>query len=494
MDTSTNHSSSADDQSFAYDSAGRITSNSRVGTYTYPTAGQPRPHAPDTVAGNALTYDANGNLLNGGGRSYVWDADNLVSQITMGAATTSFAYDGFGSRVKKTTGASTSLYPFGDDYEITSGVVTKYIAVEGLGVIAKRVGYGPSAATHWLHNDRLGSIQAVTDATGAVDYRRSYRPYGETLGEAGSPTESRGWIDQRNDPETGLTYLHARYYDPQLGVFLSPDPIGVAGGMNAYGYAFGDPVNLADRSGYGPDDVGGFCGGIFGILCDIVVDRVIDWLTENRGGGRTIHECHPLLNPCNNDNNSAVPRDPAPTPPEQTEPPPAPIVVVISEPGRVGGGGDGGDDGRPPQLPNGTPHRFWAPFLEGFEDSQRRLLDERCGSFYGDEGPTRMNETTYRFVSPPSGTPAAGIITPTHVMINPRGAFMKPPARGRVLLPNGERRTLGTGRAFRGFILLHELGHQLSEHTGFVPDSPNAGEGWEQINARQSLEVIGACY
>jgi hypothetical protein len=44
-------------------------------------------------------------------------------------------------------------------------------------------------------------------------------------------------------------YLHARYYDPKLGIFLSPDPIGPAGGTNLYGYGLGDPVNSADRSG-----------------------------------------------------------------------------------------------------------------------------------------------------------------------------------------------------------------------------------------------------
>jgi RHS repeat-associated protein len=34
---------------------------------------------------------------------------------------------------------------------------------------------------------------------------------------------SRGWIDQRQDAESGLTYLHARYYDPALGIVISPD-------------------------------------------------------------------------------------------------------------------------------------------------------------------------------------------------------------------------------------------------------------------------------
>ena len=81
---------------------------------------------------------------------------------------------------------------------------------------------------------------------------RTYRPYGETLAQSGTHPDSRGWIDQRNDAETGLTYLHARYFDPQLGTFLSPDPSnptfpGV--GMNRYIYGIGDPVNGTDRSG-----------------------------------------------------------------------------------------------------------------------------------------------------------------------------------------------------------------------------------------------------
>ena len=83
--------------------------------------------------------------------------------------------------------------------------------------------------------------------------RRTYRPYGEKIADSTGHVESRGWIDQRQDGETGLTYLHARYYDPATGTFLSPDPIGPEGGLNSYGYAFGDPANLTDRSGLDPD-------------------------------------------------------------------------------------------------------------------------------------------------------------------------------------------------------------------------------------------------
>jgi RHS repeat-associated protein len=239
----TNTGNPAESQSWQYDAIGRITYNSRIGAYTYPGAGLPRPHAPLTAGVNSYSYDLNGNLLTGGGRTLVWNPDNLPTQVTAGQTTVDFTYGGLGDRLKKTSGSGTSLYPMGDDYEVTGGVVTKYVSAQGLGVVAKRTG----GATFWLHADRLGSVQAVTDAAGQLVQRRTYRPYGETIADSTSHVESRGWIEQRNDAETGLTYLHARYYDPALGLFLSPDPIAAA--LNTYGYASGDPLNASDRSG-----------------------------------------------------------------------------------------------------------------------------------------------------------------------------------------------------------------------------------------------------
>jgi RHS repeat-associated protein len=261
----TNLTSPGESQTFDFDDIGRMTFNSRVGEYDYPAVGQPRPHAPTAVAGQAFTYDANGNLEHGGGRSPLWDAENRLVQL----GTTHFTYDGTGERIKKVSSEGTSLYPFGDDYEITNGKVTKYVSVEGLGVVAKRVGEGTASQTFWMHTDHLGSIQVITDADaqeapGEEIRRRKYRPYGETFEETGSHAESRGWIDQRNDSETGLTYLHARYYDPQLGLFLSPDPIGPTGGLNQYGYSLASPTNGSDRSGLLMDPA---CGGPFHSEC-----------------------------------------------------------------------------------------------------------------------------------------------------------------------------------------------------------------------------------
>lgn len=56
----------------------------------------------------------------------------------------------------------------------------------------------------------------------------------------------RAFTGQQHDAESGHYYLRARYYDPQAGRFLSPDPIGLGGGSNLYAYAGNSPANYAD--------------------------------------------------------------------------------------------------------------------------------------------------------------------------------------------------------------------------------------------------------
>jgi RHS repeat-associated protein len=84
--------------------------------------------------------------------------------------------------------------------------------------------------------------------------RHDYGPYGLPLSGNGAvlPT-SKGYINERFDLETGLQYLHARYYDPNLGRFLTPDtwdPMLPGVDINRYAYAGNDPVNYSDPNGH----------------------------------------------------------------------------------------------------------------------------------------------------------------------------------------------------------------------------------------------------
>jgi RHS repeat-associated protein len=86
--------------------------------------------------------------------------------------------------------------------------------------------------------------------------RTVYRPFGEAAASSGLHAESKGYIGERADAETGLIYLNARYYDPVIARFVSPDwwdPDKPGVGTNRYGYAGNDPVNKADNNGHSAD-------------------------------------------------------------------------------------------------------------------------------------------------------------------------------------------------------------------------------------------------
>jgi len=139
--------------------------------------------------------------------------------------------------------------------ELTGGGVwTKYIHPD-----AVRIGPAPSTgsgpATFWLHRDHLGSVQLRTSGGGVVEEAASYFPFGA---QAPALSISRGFIGERHNDETGLVFLNARYLDPRLGRFLSPDdfdPTLPGVGTNRYAYAGNDPINRSDPNGHESDNL-----------------------------------------------------------------------------------------------------------------------------------------------------------------------------------------------------------------------------------------------
>jgi RHS repeat-associated protein len=203
-------------------------------------------------------YDCNGNLFEESQgttvvRSFVWDADNKPVSIIRSGSTTTFAYSGDGARVQK-VGTKTIRYVGGYEDHATDGVKVKRIAAGGLTLATKVVG-GPNAGLYYAYGDHLGSLNVLTNSSGTEVQRLTYRPFGETHTNQGSKDfEKHRFTGQEEDPETGLYYYHARYYNPVLGRFISADPIVPSLGnpqtLNRYSYVENNPVNLIDPTGH----------------------------------------------------------------------------------------------------------------------------------------------------------------------------------------------------------------------------------------------------
>jgi len=111
-----------------------------------------------------------------------------------------------------------------------------------------------AATTTYYHNDLLGSPVVATNSSAQVIWRESYRPYGERLTNSAASTDNDVWFtSRRQDVETGLVYMGARYYDPVLGRFVSKDPVGFVEttihSFNRYAYANNNPYRFYDPDG-----------------------------------------------------------------------------------------------------------------------------------------------------------------------------------------------------------------------------------------------------
>ena len=258
------------DQSFTYDGAGRMRSNSKVGAYTYGAAksvgvngASPHAHAPAIVDGAAFIYDANGNMTTGlHGKVMEYDGENRPLAVTHNGKRTEYVYGPDGARLKKIEdagGASpvTTLYAGLTEIRNWQGATEEFLNYP-VGDVRWQNGPDASAGDFeygYLHTDQLGSVVAVSNDGGMFEVKRAYTPFGATADEvviAGAPTETKSFLGERYDEDAGLLYLNARYYDPELGLFLQPDWLEVTKqgvGTNRYSYAFNDPVNKLDPNG-----------------------------------------------------------------------------------------------------------------------------------------------------------------------------------------------------------------------------------------------------
>jgi RHS repeat-associated protein len=175
--------------------------------------------------GQALSYDANGNLTNDGTNTYTWDARNHLSAIS-GGVSASFVYDPSGRRMNKTIGGTMTqfLYDGLNPVQELDGASPPNVTANlltGLGIDEYFTRTDSSGTANFL-TDNLGSVIALANSSSSIATSYTYEPFGNVTvnGSNGNPYQFTG----RENDGTGLYFYRVRYYSPTYQRFIAQDP------------------------------------------------------------------------------------------------------------------------------------------------------------------------------------------------------------------------------------------------------------------------------
>ncbi|WKZ50323.1 MAG: RHS repeat-associated core domain-containing protein [Anaerolineales bacterium] len=177
-----------------------------------------------------------------------YDAENRLVSVT-GAATASFVYDGDSKQIKATVNGITAVY-VGNHYEVKNSIVTKYYFAGSTRIAVRKDG-----TLSFLLSDHLGSSSVTTNANGAKTASALYKAFGETRYTLGSLGTDYKFTGQREEASLGIYFFQARWFDPSLGRFLSPDtivPTSTQGtqAWDRYAFVNNNPVRYNDPTGH----------------------------------------------------------------------------------------------------------------------------------------------------------------------------------------------------------------------------------------------------
>ncbi|MDX1746070.1 MAG: RHS repeat-associated core domain-containing protein, partial [Halobacteriales archaeon] len=233
--------------------------------YSYDNVGNRTDHNATVETGNrltsydgyTLTWDDAGFLEQkakpGFTQDFYWNARGQLDSVSTNGTVSRYKYDGLGRRIETDIDGVVRRYLHdGDDvfveYDGSWNVVAEYTTWPGTDRLHSR--RDSSGAVSYYAPDPQGTVLGLFAGGITIQTRYWYDPWGMPEGTAVENVENPfRYLGRPWDEVAGLLYLRARYYDPEIGRFISEDPIGLQGGINPYVYASNDPINRTDRSG-----------------------------------------------------------------------------------------------------------------------------------------------------------------------------------------------------------------------------------------------------
>ena len=175
----------------------------------------------------------------------------MTQIVNPGVRTTTFKYDPFGRRIYKQSPSFTGsfLYEGSNLIETVNGSGSEIASYAQGQNIDEPLAELRSGAADYYETDALGSITSLSSSSGTLANTYTYDSFGNLTASTGTVRDYFQYTGREFDPETGIYYYRARYFDPSIGRFLSEDPIKLKGGIDFYAYVKNRSINRVDPMG-----------------------------------------------------------------------------------------------------------------------------------------------------------------------------------------------------------------------------------------------------